>query len=95
MAGSILLSEFMLADEQQTSNNNNNNSNNNNDAFEAQVDAREQRLYFQPESGNVLFACAVDAWAFGCAQFAAILTHKTAVPEGNFTLHLLLLFIII
>ena len=31
---------------------------------------------FVPESGNVLFASAVDGWAFGLASFAAIYAQK-------------------
>ena len=31
-------------------------------------DADDSDLYFSPDSGNVIFASAVDGWAFGVVQ---------------------------
>ena len=32
-------------------------------------EADDSELYFSPDSGNVLFASAVDGWAFGVVSF--------------------------
>lgn len=39
-------------------------------------DADDSNLYFTPESGNVLFASAVDGWAFGIEDFATVYAAK-------------------
>lgn len=39
-------------------------------------EADDSKLYFTPESGNVLFASAADGWAFGVEEFATAYSEK-------------------
>ncbi|KAJ3289374.1 Elongation factor-like GTPase 1 [Borealophlyctis nickersoniae] len=41
----------------------------------------ESNLYFSPEQGNVIFASAIDGWAFRVDQFAKIYATKLKVKE--------------
>ncbi|XP_043277301.1 elongation factor-like GTPase 1 isoform X2 [Venturia canescens] len=41
----------------------------------------DSNLYFSPEQGNVLFASAVDGWAFGVGEFARIFAKKMGFSE--------------
>lgn len=36
----------------------------------------DEGLYFSPENGNVIFASAIDGWAFTVKQFASIYERK-------------------
>ncbi|TPX45670.1 hypothetical protein SeLEV6574_g03736 [Synchytrium endobioticum] len=40
-------------------------------------------LYFAPEKGNVVFASAIDGWAFRIDQFAKIYAEKLRVKEST------------
>lgn len=46
-----------------------------------ELDLQEEKVYFTPESGNVVFACAVDAWGFHIWDFAKFWAKKTGVTE--------------
>ena len=37
-------------------------------------EADDSELYFTPDSGNVIFASAVDGWAFGVVSFRILVT---------------------
>ena len=39
-------------------------------------------LYFNPAAGNVIFASAVDCWAFSASSFAKILAQKLGISES-------------
>ncbi|KAF9111733.1 Cytoplasmic GTPase/eEF2-like protein (ribosomal biogenesis) [Mortierella sp. AM989] len=39
-------------------------------------------IYFHPSQGNVIFASAIDGWAFRVDQFAAIYAQKLGMKEG-------------
>ncbi|KAF9960669.1 Cytoplasmic GTPase/eEF2-like protein (ribosomal biogenesis) [Modicella reniformis] len=39
-------------------------------------------IYFNPSEGNVIFASAIDGWAFRIDQFAAIYAQKLGMKEG-------------
>lgn len=39
-------------------------------------DADDSHLYFTPESGNVVFASAVDGWGFAISTFAKLFSEK-------------------
>ncbi|KAJ3051247.1 Cytoplasmic GTPase/eEF2-like protein (ribosomal biogenesis) [Rhizophlyctis rosea] len=41
----------------------------------------DSNLYFSPELGNVLFASAIDGWAFRTKQFAQIYAAKLGIRE--------------
>ncbi|ORX36874.1 translation elongation factor 2 [Kockovaella imperatae] len=43
----------------------------------------DEDLYFAPERGNVLFASAIDGWAFRLGKFARLYAEKLGVKEGN------------
>ena len=43
----------------------------------------DEDLYFAPERGNVLFASAIDGWAFRLGKFARLYADKLGVKEGN------------
>lgn len=40
------------------------------------IEEKENELYFAPEKGNVVFASAIDCWAFSLDTFAEILSKK-------------------
>lgn len=51
---------------------------------DAEYEEREDEdLYFSPERGNVLFASAMDGWAFRLGKFARLYADKLGVKEGN------------
>lgn len=43
----------------------------------------DEDLYFAPERGNVLFASAIDGWAFRLGKFARLYAEKLKIKEGN------------
>ncbi|KAF9585233.1 Cytoplasmic GTPase/eEF2-like protein (ribosomal biogenesis) [Lunasporangiospora selenospora] len=42
----------------------------------------DSHIYFHPSQGNVVFASAIDGWAFRVDQFAAIYAQKLGMKEG-------------
>ncbi|KAJ3116862.1 Cytoplasmic GTPase/eEF2-like protein (ribosomal biogenesis) [Physocladia obscura] len=46
-------------------------------------DRDDEHLYFSPEKGNVVFASAIDGWAFRIDHFAALYTSKLGVKESS------------
>ncbi|CAG8760015.1 1959_t:CDS:2, partial [Racocetra persica] len=42
----------------------------------------DSNIYFTPESGNVVFASALDGWAFRIEQFAQIYAAKLGIKES-------------
>eukprot|EP00123_Amoebidium_parasiticum_P003237 comp14528_c0_seq1/m.10737 comp14528_c0_seq1/g.10737 ORF comp14528_c0_seq1/g.10737 comp14528_c0_seq1/m.10737 type:complete len:1107 (-) comp14528_c0_seq1:147-3467(-) len=44
--------------------------------------ADDSNLYFEPERGNVVFASAVDGWAFGIEHFADMVASKLGCSAG-------------
>ena len=42
-------------------------------------DEDDSHLYFSPELGNVVFASAIDGWAFRTSQFAKIYSSKLGI----------------
>ncbi|CAG8615979.1 4597_t:CDS:10 [Cetraspora pellucida] len=42
----------------------------------------DSNIYFTPESGNVIFASALDGWAFRIEQFAQIYAAKLGIKES-------------
>jgi len=43
----------------------------------------DEDIYFAPDKGNVLFACAIDGWAFRLGKFARLYADKLGIKEGN------------
>lgn len=43
----------------------------------------DEDIYFAPERGNVLFASAIDGWAFRLGKFARLYAEKLKIKEGN------------
>lgn len=41
----------------------------------------DEDLYFAPERGNVIFASAIDGWAFRLGQFARLYAAKLGIKE--------------
>ncbi len=41
----------------------------------------DEDLYFAPERGNVVFASAIDGWAFRLGQFARLYAAKLGIKE--------------
>lgn len=55
-----------------------------NDDVDAEFEEREDEdIYFSPEKGNVLFASAIDGWAFRLGKFARLYAEKLKIKEGN------------
>jgi ribosome assembly protein 1 len=51
---------------------------------DAEFEEREDEdLYFSPEKGNVLFASAIDGWAFRLGKFARLYADKLKIKEAN------------
>ncbi len=51
---------------------------------EAEYEEKEDEdLYFAPDRGNVLFASAIDGWAFRLGKFARLYAEKLKIKEGN------------
>ena len=43
----------------------------------------DEDIYFAPERGNVLFASAIDGWAFRLGKFARLYAEKLGIKESN------------
>lgn len=43
----------------------------------------DEDIYFAPERGNVLFASAIDGWAFRLGKFARLYADKLGIKERN------------
>jgi ribosome assembly protein 1 len=43
----------------------------------------DEDIYFAPERGNVLFASAIDGWAFRLGKFARLYADKLGIKEAN------------
>lgn len=50
---------------------------------EAFKEKDDEDLYFLPDRGNVLFASAIDGWAFRVGKFAQLYGAKLGVKEAN------------
>lgn len=51
---------------------------------DAEFEEREDEdIYFSPERGNVLFASALDGWAFRLGKFARLYAEKLKIKEAN------------
>ncbi|CAI2168612.1 15727_t:CDS:10, partial [Funneliformis geosporum] len=46
-------------------------------------DRDDSNIYFTPDSGNVVFACAIDGWAFRVEQFAQLYAAKLGMKENK------------
>lgn len=47
------------------------------------AERNDEDLYFAPERGNVVFASAIDGWAFRLGTFAQLYARKLGVNEAN------------
>ena len=55
-----------------------------NDLPEAEYEERDDEdLYFAPERNNVIFASAIDGWAFTIRQFSGIYEKKLGIKRAN------------
>jgi len=45
------------------------------------IEADDSSIYFSPEQGNVIFASAVDGWAFGISEFVTMYSKKLGVKS--------------
>jgi ribosome assembly protein 1 len=43
----------------------------------------DEDIYFAPDRGNVLFASAIDGWAFRLGKFARLYGEKLGIKEAN------------
>lgn len=43
----------------------------------------DEDIYFSPERGNVIFASAIDGWAFRIGKFAKLFSAKLGINENN------------
>ncbi|KAF8319037.1 translation elongation factor 2 [Clavulina sp. PMI_390] len=53
------------------------------DQEEEFAERNDEDLYFAPERGNVVFASAIDGWAFRLGTFAQLYARKLGVNEAN------------
>jgi ribosome assembly protein 1 len=53
------------------------------DDAETYEERDDEDIYFAPESGNVIFASAIDGWAFRISQFAQLHAKRLGIKEGN------------
>lgn len=54
------------------------------DNDQAEYEEKEDEdIYFAPERGNVLFASAIDGWAFRLGKFARLYADKLGIKERN------------
>ncbi|BGP19017.1 hypothetical protein JCM10213_009274 [Rhodosporidiobolus nylandii] len=54
------------------------------DGEQEQYEERDDSaLYFDPAQGNVLFASAIDGWAFRISRFAQLYAAKLGISEAN------------
>ena len=54
-----------------------------NAAEEAFQEKDDEDIYFAPERGNVIFASAIDGWAFRIGKFAQLFASKLGFNEAN------------
>jgi ribosome assembly protein 1 len=55
-----------------------------NDNHQGEYEEKEDEdIYFAPERGNVLFASAIDGWAFRLGKFARLYADKLGIKERN------------
>jgi ribosome assembly protein 1 len=52
-------------------------------AEEEYEEKEDEDLYFAPDRGNVLFASAIDGWAFRLGKFARLYADKLGIKERN------------
>ena len=78
LMGSLIMRDINIDLEQKTKNDIENNAKNNQDSVNLDdlIQEKENELYFSPEKGNVIFASAIDCWAFSINSFADILCQK-------------------
>ncbi|WVR07229.1 hypothetical protein IAU60_004270 [Kwoniella sp. DSM 27419] len=55
----------------------------NDDADNEYEEKEDEDIYFAPDRGNVLFASAIDGWAFRLGKFARLYAEKLKIKEGN------------
>lgn len=53
------------------------------DDEEEYEEKEDEDIYFAPDRGNVLFASAIDGWAFRLGKFARLYAEKLKIKEGN------------
>ncbi|WWC89559.1 uncharacterized protein L201_004483 [Kwoniella dendrophila CBS 6074] len=54
------------------------------DDVEKEFEEKEDEdIYFAPDRGNVLFASAIDGWAFRLGKFARLYSEKLKIKESN------------
>lgn len=53
------------------------------DEEEEYEEKEDEDIYFAPDRGNVLFASAIDGWAFRLGKFARLYAEKLKIKEGN------------
>lgn len=53
------------------------------DDDEEYEEKEDEDIYFAPDRGNVLFASAIDGWAFRLGKFARLYAEKLKIKEGN------------
>jgi ribosome assembly protein 1 len=53
------------------------------DAAMAFKERDDEDIYFAPERGNVIFASAIDGWAFRVGKFSQLYAKKLGVNETN------------
>lgn len=69
--------------EASTSSSNGNTANEEEDDGEIYEEKDDEDIYFAPEQGNVIFASAIDGWAFRISQFAQIHAKRLGIKETN------------
>ncbi|CAI5727983.1 unnamed protein product [Hyaloperonospora brassicae] len=52
----------------------------NEEALIKEMEQRENEVLFSPSNGNVIFASAIDGWAFGIGYFAVLYAKKLGLP---------------
>jgi ribosome assembly protein 1 len=55
-----------------------------NEAESEFVERDDEDIYFAPERGNVVFACALGGWGFRVSKFAQIFAARLGIKEANF-----------
>lgn len=53
------------------------------DEGEAFQEKDDEDIYFAPDKGNVIFASAIDGWAFRLGRFAQLYAQKLGIKEAN------------
>ncbi|WWC93976.1 hypothetical protein V866_000814 [Kwoniella sp. B9012] len=60
------------------------NTEENDDSLDKEFEEKEDEdIYFAPDRGNVLFASAIDGWAFRLGKFARLYAEKLKIKESN------------